>query len=383
MVSGVATASRTLALALAERGHQVLVIAPSQTGKEYEETDINYQIVRTKSVPMPLRQNMRISVSFENAVRKIVAHFAPDVIHVHTQFTVGVATIAAGKKLNIPIVATNHVMPENLVENYKFLQPIAKPLKYTSLLLYKDVQHIVMPTESALAMFTPVREEIPMSAISNGIDLSSYKPGKVNAKFLDRFGLPHNTPIVVCLCRLDREKHVSILIRAIRLLRDQGVNVHCLLIGHGNDSEDLQALVTELGLEGHVTFAGLVSDKDKIMALQAATVFAMPSPAELQCLALLEGMATGLPAVAVKAGAVHELCQDGINGYMCEVDDYADIAAKLGKILADPKLRARFSKASLAIASKHDVAQVVKSFEAIYRAVIANPPVRKKTLFKV
>lgn len=386
MVSGVATASRTLALALAKRGHDVLVIAPSQTGQEYEETDINYHIVRTKSVPMPMRQNIRISVSFQNKIKKIIADFAPDIIHVHTQF-LGLAAIAAGKKLGIPIVATNHVMPENLLENYKFLQPLARPIKHTlkeyGLLLYKDAQHIIMPTQSALDMFNPISDAIPMSAISNGVDLSSYKPGKVDADFFDRFGLPHHTPIVVCLCRLDREKHVSVLIHAIRILRDEGINVHCLLVGHGNDAEDLRALVEELGLQGHVTFAGLVSDADKIQALQAATVFAMPSPAELQCLALLEGMATGLPAVAVKAGAVHELCQDGVNGYMCEVDDSVDIAAKLGMILDDPDMQKRFAKASLAIARKHDVAQVVKEFEAVYKKVLATPVAPKKTLFTV
>jgi len=375
MVSGVATASRTLAQALASRGHEVVVIAPSQTGKEYKEVDYNYHIVRTKSVPMPLRQNIRISVSFQNKIRQIIEEFNPDIIHVHTQFPVGLATIAAGKKLGIPIVATNHVMPENLLENYKFLQPLARPLKYTlseyGLLLYRDAQHIVMPTESAIAMFNPISDKVPMSAVSNGIDLSSYKPGEVPDKFYDRFNLPKNTPIVVCVCRMDREKHVWVLVNAIKMLREKGINVHGLLVGYpGNDSEDLQRLADNLQISDHITFTGLVSDEDKIYALQCSTVFAMPSPAELQCLALLEGMAAGLPAVAVKAGAVHELCQDEINGFMCEVDKPEDMANKLEQILTDDALQKRFAKASLEIARQHDVKHVVQVFENIYKTVL-------------
>ncbi|MEO8691410.1 MAG: glycosyltransferase, partial [Candidatus Saccharimonas sp.] len=59
--NGVATFSRNLAKGLAERGHEVVVIAPSQTGRKSTEVDGNYLIYRTRSVIFPLYQNFRIS----------------------------------------------------------------------------------------------------------------------------------------------------------------------------------------------------------------------------------------------------------------------------------------------------------------------------------
>src|SRR5690606_15708523 len=99
MISGVATAGRTLVQGLVERGHEVMVVAPSQAGGGDHEIDTNYQIVRMRSLPLPFHQNLRVSISSQNAVRKTMAEFQPDIVHVHTQFTVGLTALYAAKKL--------------------------------------------------------------------------------------------------------------------------------------------------------------------------------------------------------------------------------------------------------------------------------------------
>lgn len=375
MVSGVATAGRTLAHGLAVAGHDVLVIAPSQTGKKYEEIDENYRITRTRSVPFPARQNIRVSVALQNEIKNIIKDFNPDVVHVQTQGPVGLVSLRMAKKLDVPAVATNHVMPENLTENVKILMPIARPLSYIlkeyGILLYRGAEHIIMPTQAAIDMFNydSFDENVPITPVSNGIDLSRFKPGVVPVALRQRFNLPTDKPIITCICRLDGEKHVHILIKAFKRILEE-MDAHLLLVGQGNASEDLKELTHKMGLDDKVTFTGRVSDEDLYLLHRVGTVFAMPSPAELQCLAMLEGMASGQPVVAVKAGALHELCQDGRNGYLCEVDDDADMADKLLKILRDKKLRSKMSKESLAIAKAHDAVHVINQFEKIYRDVI-------------
>ena len=95
----------------------------------------------------------------------------------------------------------------------------------------------------------------------------------------------------------------------------------------------------------------------------------MPSPAELQSIATLEAMASGQPVVAVDAGALRELCQDGINGVLCAQDDVEQVADGLLQITSDPTLRATYSKASRAIAQTHDLETTLDTFEAIYEDV--------------
>ena len=78
-LNGVASFSRNLAQGLAARGHEVLVIAPSQTGKRYKEVDVNHAVYRTASVPFPFYQNFRISLTPQREVKKIIKEFDPDV----------------------------------------------------------------------------------------------------------------------------------------------------------------------------------------------------------------------------------------------------------------------------------------------------------------
>ncbi|HEU0266540.1 MAG TPA: glycosyltransferase, partial [Candidatus Saccharimonadaceae bacterium] len=131
-INGVATFSRNLAEGLAARGHEVVVIAPSQkrSGRSYEEQDGDYLIKRTISVPFPFYQNFRISVSPRREVKKIIEEFEPDVIHIQMLLGIGQAVMHYGTRYNIPIVATNHAIPENLMDNLGLLAPVSKPINY-------------------------------------------------------------------------------------------------------------------------------------------------------------------------------------------------------------------------------------------------------------
>ena len=106
-INGVATFSRNLARGMAARGHEVVVIAPSQTGRRCKEVDDNYVIVRTDSVPFPFYQNFRISLYPALEVKKIINDFDPDIIHIQMLLGIGQATMRYGNKLGIPIVSTN------------------------------------------------------------------------------------------------------------------------------------------------------------------------------------------------------------------------------------------------------------------------------------
>ena len=74
MKSGVATAARTQAQGLSSLGHTVMVVAPSQTGRGYQERDENYDITRIRSFGLPFRKNLRVSVTYDREMRRIQAN---------------------------------------------------------------------------------------------------------------------------------------------------------------------------------------------------------------------------------------------------------------------------------------------------------------------
>lgn len=372
-INGVATFSRNLARGLAARGHEVIVIAPSQTGKSYEEYDGNYLIKRTMSVPLPFYQNFRISLTPQREVRRIIKDFQPDIIHIQMALFIGYAVRTYGLKYDTPIVATNHAMPENLLDNLWLLAPLSRPIAYLmkeyGARFHAKFDYVTMPTEAALGMFGEAKMPAKIEAVSNGIDLSRFTPSSPDPSIYEAYSIPTDKQIVSYVGRVDAEKHIDVLLRAFATIADD--TNHLLIVGSGVEAEALKALADELSLEGRVTFTGRVSDEDLAELQKVGDVYCMPSPVELQCIAMLEAMASGKPVVAVDAGALRELCQDGVNGILCEKDNVDEIAAAIQKILGDEKLRKDYGEKSLEIAKTHDITHTLDRFEEIYTSVLA------------
>jgi glycosyltransferase involved in cell wall biosynthesis len=103
-------------------------------------------------------------------------------------------------------------------------------------------------------------------------------------------------------------------------------------------------------------------------ALTRASVFAMPSIAELQSISTMEAMASGLPIVAANAMALPHLVHDGENGYLFEPGNVDDLADKLTRVLTAPEDEyQRMKKASLKIVESHDIQRTLDTFESLYR----------------
>jgi glycosyltransferase involved in cell wall biosynthesis len=288
---------------------------------------------------------------------------------------IGQAAMRYGNKAGIPIVSTNHAMPENLMDNIRLLAPVARPINYMfreyGARFHSKADFLTLPTQAAIDMFGATGEKVsvPMIAVSNGVDLSRFTDTKPSAKIMKKFRLPTDKPIVAYIGRLDAEKHIPVLIRAfVRVLAS--VDAHLLVVGDGTEVEKLHDLVRKFGIQKKVTFTGKVTDDEIVELHKVGAVYCMPSPAELQSIATLEAMASGKPIVAVDAGALRELCQDDRNGYLCQQDDDEEIAAALTNILLDSKLRQKMGKESLAIARTHDLQETLKKFEEIYQSLI-------------
>jgi len=374
IINGVATFGRNLALGLAARGHEVMVIAPSQTGKRYKEIDVNHVVVRTASVPFPPYQKIRVSPTPGREVKKAILEFDPDVIHIQMLMWIGQATMKYGNKFGIPIVSTNHAMPENLMDNVVLLAPFARPINYMlrqyGARFHSKSDYVTLPTQSAIKMFKATdKMHVPMEAVSNGIDLVRFQPGTPDKAIYEKFGLPMDVPIITYVGRLDAEKHLPVLLKAFaRVVASD--KAHLMIIGAGQDAGSLQSLGDDLGISDHITFTGRITEEDKQLLHQVGTVFAMPSPMELQSIATLEAMASGQPVVAVNAGALAELCHNDENGFLYDLDNVEQMAEAITKLISDPVLRARMSKESLAIAKTHDLNTTLDRFEAIYTDLI-------------
>jgi glycosyltransferase involved in cell wall biosynthesis len=367
-VNGAANFTERLAVGLAQRGHQVHIIAPAPTRRhgtfQEEHGGVTLTVHRLRSTRWPLHDWLRFATPWmvQHNTRPIVDSFKPDVVHIQAHVVIGRGLTKIAHARGIRIIATNHFMPENLIEHTppmpkKLLAWIVKKAWQDAANTYKLVQEITTPTRKAAGYLQKATGITGVYAISCGIDATAYTAR------LDRPA----TNRIVFVGRVTAEKNIDVLLRAMTKL-DPSLGATLTIVGGGDLLAKLKQTTIDLGLAERVTFAGYLSDEELRHTLTAATVFAMPSTAELQSIASLEAMASGLPIVVADAMALPHLVEDGENGYLFTPGDVDDLAAKLTAVLTksdDDYIAMR--RASLAMIEPHDINRTLDTFEKLYR----------------
>ncbi|MDB5458070.1 MAG: glycosyl transferase group 1 [Caulobacter sp.] len=148
------------------------------------------------------------------------------------------------------------------------------------------------------------------------------------------FARPDAPPRLVAAGRLHPKKGFDVLIAAVALLRDQGLDVGCEIAGEGDERGKLEAQIAALALGDRVRLVGWKSDVAAFLA--GGDVFAFPSHQEGFPLTLLEAMAVGLPAAASAIPGPLEMIEDGVSGVLTPPGDPAALAAALAALIAAP-----------------------------------------------
>ena len=238
----------------------------------------------------------------------------------------------------------------------------------------KHAEYATMPTEMAIGDLIPKnrrRFKVTVEALSNGVDLSEFSIGKPDKEVLKRYGLSTlKKPRVLYVGRVDPEKSISVVLKAFSKVLKKVPDSEFVVTGDGIDLKHLKKLAEELDISKKVKFLGRVMPPDLIEIYRSGTVFATASETETQGIVLIEAAATGLPLVAVDAGAVKELCQNKRNGELCTPKDVDGIAKALVKILTDSDLQKKYSKESLEVSKLHDLNRTISRFEEIYSEAI-------------
>jgi glycosyltransferase involved in cell wall biosynthesis len=374
-VNGAAAFSVRLASGIASRGHDVHIIAQAHDGPQgtFREEHLGQMLTvhRLSSFRWPLHDWLRAVYPWRihrNASR-IIDEVRPDVSHMQSHMLIGRGLATESAKRGIRIVATNHFMPENLIEHTpfpKFSYPLITWLAWKDCTrLYRKAAALTTPTKRAAAYLESRTGLRHVHAISCGIRMTDYTPD-IGPKSDNR---------IVFVGRITGEKMLPDLVEAVaRLPRELDAQLD--LVGEGDQRKALEQLAQRLGVGDRVHFPGRVSDEELRAILTRATVFAMPSTAELQSIATMEAMASGLPVVAADAMALPHLVKDGENGYLFPPRDVPALADRLERVLRMPNDEYEvMQRASLRLLEPHDIDTTITIFERLYRGEEVTDPV--------
>ena len=367
-INGAARFTERLAGGLVRNGNDVHVIAPAYSKKWGTFTEVHdgvpMTVHRLRSHKLIVHKTLRFvwPHTLKKKVDLILDGFEPDAVHSQSHIVLGRILAKSSKERGIRLIATNHLMPENILRYLHLPEFLDRRIKAV---MWKDTgavlskfDHVTTPTRRAAELLENAAGIENVLSISCGIDAT---------KFANNTKTTNKPFRVLFLGRLDWEKHVHNLLRAMAKLPKE-IDFQIEIAGDGSQRKYLEDLASELKIRDRVKFLGHISEEELPLAYERATVFAMPSIAELQSIATMEAMASGRPVIAANAMALPHLVHSGDNGYLFEADDVDDFAACLLKVAtADQKELDRLSENSIHLIQSHDIKRTLAIFEGLYR----------------
>jgi glycosyltransferase involved in cell wall biosynthesis len=358
MVSGVGVTLLRLTEALEARGHQVRVYSATYPLPPQGDRP---EVHRSPSVPLFLYPDVQWAFPRLRDVVEDLAQFRPDVVHVATEFSLGIAGVKAARQLGIPIVASAHTDYDQYAIRYGVTWALRAGWHY--LRWFYGQAHRVLCPSRIYEEHLHSRGVTHTGIWSRGVDPAEFHPRFRSEAYRARFGVGPGDLLVTYIGRIAREKNLELLLRAWEELVGSRAGAQLVFVGRG----PLEDEIRRRELPGvHVT--GLLRGRELSEAYASADVFTFPSPTETFGNSLLEAMGSGLPSLVAAAGGVLEFSEHGRNAWLVAPNSTEAITDGLGRLLSDASLRRRLAGGALETAAARRWDAVYDQLVSDYRA---------------
>jgi len=332
---GANQALNRLADYLLRNGAAVRVYAPVVENPDFEATG---DLVGVPSMPIPGRSEYRLPLGLSAEVRKDLAAFAPNVVHVASPDPAGHRAITWGRKHGVPVLASVHTRFETYPRYYHmaFLEPLAVAIMRR---FYRRCDAMVAPSESTAEVMREQRMGFDIGIWSRGVDREMFDPSRRDLAWRRSLGIDDDKFTIGFLGRVVVEKGLNVFADTMAQLRERGVPHRVLVVGEGPAKAWFAERVPE------ASFTGMLTHGDLGRAVASMDMLLNPSVTETFGNVTLEAMASGLPVVAARATGTNSLVVDGETGTLCEPGDIPAFADAVTAYIADPGLRQKHGAA--------------------------------------
>lgn len=406
---GVVTSMQTYRAALEKMGHEVYIIAPNPTDKDFDDHDDH--VIRTRSVNTRMFENRPVSLVFPGMARAF-DKYEFDVIHSHTQFYVGFLGHMVAKRKQIPHVSTLHTLFTELSDDYRsavlaglFAVSVGYPMVFQSkpvmpfesisrdqfMTSWRDLMkkqgwkviniflnhtsHVIAPSGHLKETLVAHGLRAPCTLLPNGISLEDFSPTKRRTKSV---ALPlkkkRNERWIIATGRLSGEKRQEVIVRSMESLKD--LNVRLIVIGDGPDRQRLEEIAHDLGVGDKVYFAGMQSRQEVAAWTRSADIASLASYRfDNQPMVILESLAAGLPFVYCDDHLKEGLTRN--NSVLTKSIEADGFAEAFRCLIENPEKLEKMSLASIAQSKKYDIDVLAKKLVKIYET---SRPMKKMTI---
>jgi D-inositol-3-phosphate glycosyltransferase len=289
------------------------------------------------------------------------------------------------KKNRIKIVYTEHIYFASKLSGTLFYRKILEPKiesmvlsSATTIALSKNIARSLMAFRKGIVHLIPL-----------GIDIQYFRSltDEEKEKALNLF-LPIKNKasfIITFLGRIHHQKGVDVLVKAVKKLKDHGIDNFALLLA-GPLSGDFSTrdnepspyalkiinLVEKYRLQQNVIFLGRITQELKVLLFGISSVFVLPSYYETFGLVALEAMAAGVPVIGTKVGALPDIIQSGFNGYLFESGNSEELFSLLMKLYNDRACLRKLSENAKESAKEYSWKKIAEQTYNVYKKILTH-----------
>jgi len=243
--------------------------------------------------------------------------------------------------LAVPVISVSHNSNFKKILNCSAVIAITDKMR-------KDIIKSGYPEESCYRLYNTVSQKI--------------KPTKSFSY--------HKTPVIGFLGRLDKEKRIDDLFRAVYLVANKGLSLKVIVGGEGLEKENLIKLSEMLGLEKIVKFVSWVEDKKAFY--NSIDVLVLPSLNESFGIVILEAFANNKVVISTKTDGPSEIIINGKNGLLVEISNPVDLADKIFFILKSQKIANKLIKSGNDRVKDFSMLNFSKQLDFIIKDIVIN-----------
>lgn len=317
----------------------------------------------------------RSPFSFQNikaikALKKLIDKEQYDLVHCHTEMGGLCARLAAisARKKGCKVIYTSH--------NY----PFYKGASMVAWTVFYSVERMLAPLTDAVVTINEEDYQItckhrfaigPNFKIDGvGVNLERFSPVSTEEKMKlrDEVGVPKDAFVLLYTAQFIPRKNHEMLIKQVLKIRESIPTLKVLFAGNGPIFEEMKALANNLGVSDCISFLGGRGDIDRLC--RVADLHVATSKLEGQGINNIEAMACGCPLVVSRVRGHRDVCIDGKNGFLFDLDKPQDMSAEIIRLYNDKDLYHRISEFNKKDASRFDVKREVAAMASIYKQVL-------------
>lgn len=376
LISGVVTSVENLKKGLEALGHEVYVITPIPS-KDKNEVDPYVIRIPGWIIPRKSLKGFRL-VPFVKRYVKHIRKLNLDMVHIHTEFSMGKLGLAVAKKEQIPSVYTLHTSYQDYTHYVsklltKFAPNVAKKLaakinnQFT-----KNCHMTIVPTKKIYDKMIRLKHDGSFTIIPSGLNLepfyrSSYNDDQIQA-IKNQLGLKPDEFVAILVARIAKEKSIGDLVHAFVKFREQFPKSKFIIIGDGPDRPQLDKLIESKKATDYIKTIGFVKHAEVGLYYQVADVFLNASTTETQGLTYVEALAASLPIIVRYDDVFDAFVEDGKNGIFFNKTD--ELVEHLVHIRKNPDILKILSKNAKDSTKPYSITVYAQSVEALYLDLI-------------